>query len=662
MGIINILPKHISELIAAGEVVERPSSVVKELLENSIDAGAAAVTVEIKNGGITYIRVTDNGRGISRDDIPKVFVNHATSKLLTAEDLNAIGTLGFRGEALASIAAVSKVELLTRSQEEEDGSRCCISAGEEPEIDDAGCPKGTTLVVRDLFYNVPARMKFLKKDVSEANAVAAVVDRIALSNPDVSIRFIRDGKETLLTPGDGKLLSAVYSVLGKEFAQGMLPVNYQMHDIQVSGYICRPLMAKASRGMQYFFINGRYVKTRTAMAALEEAYRNTIMAGKFPSCVLHITVNPYSVDVNVHPAKIEVRFTNEKPVFDAVYYACKTALQEFDLREDRKEVSQTSSTFPNAKEVKKIQPAEQIRLHTVAPEPAAQPVQKRKPTEEVWFSSNVAPKVTAPDTLQESEGMSYHRERLDSRFSVTETVQPSYEKKLDIYVDDEDENKSENNHDNAVRIEDGQEVSAIKSNPAEPADILEVSDFKVIGEVFSTYILVELNNEMLIIDKHAAHERILFNKLAEKKNGEYAQVLLSPISVTLSKEEYSVILQNLDLLCQAGFSAEDFGDGTIRVREAPLSLDGSDVQALIEEIAENFLAGKQHVINEKLEWLYHSIACRAAVKAGDQMSAYEQAAFVKKLLSEPEIRYCPHGRPVLTIMTKKEFEKRFGRT
>ncbi len=658
MGIINILPKHISELIAAGEVVERPSSVVKELLENSIDAGAAAVTVEIKNGGITYIRVTDNGRGISRDDIPKVFVNHATSKLLTAEDLNAIGTLGFRGEALASIAAVSKVELLTRSQEEEDGSRCCISAGEEPEIDDAGCPKGTTLVVRDLFYNVPARMKFLKKDVSEANAVAAVVDRIALSNPDVSIRFIRDGKETLLTPGDGKLLSAIYSVLGKDFAQGMLPVNYQMHDIQVSGYICRPLMAKASRGMQYFFINGRYVKTRTAMAALEEAYRNAIMAGKFPSCVLHITVNPYSVDVNVHPAKIEVRFTNEKPVFDAVYYACKTALQEFDLRGD-KEVSQTSSNFPDVKEVKKIQPAEQIRFHTVSSESAETPVQKHKPAEEVWFSSKAVPQVTAPGTLQESAGMSYHREHLDSRFSVTEPVQPSYEKKLDIYVDDEDENKGENSRDNTVRIEDGQESSVIKSNPT---DIPEVPDFKIIGEVFSTYILVELDNEMLIIDKHAAHERILFNQLAEKKSGEYAQVLLSPISVTLSKEEYSVILQNLDLLCQAGFSAEDFGDGTIRVREAPLSLDGSDVQALIEEIAENFLAGKQHVINEKLEWLYHSIACRAAVKAGDQMSAYEQAAFVKKLLSEPEIRYCPHGRPVLTIMTKKEFEKRFGRT
>ncbi|MDD7615239.1 MAG: DNA mismatch repair endonuclease MutL, partial [Clostridiaceae bacterium] len=329
---INVLPKHIAELIAAGEVVERPSSIVKEIMENAIDAGADKITLEIKRGGITYIRITDNGCGIDRDNIRKAFISHATSKISTADDLNAICTLGFRGEALASIAAVSRVEVMTRGEGEEVGTRYCIEGGEETLLDDAGCPKGTTLIVRDLFYNTPARMKFLKKDVSEGNAVAAVVDRIALSHPEVSIRFIRDSKDVLFTSGDGKLENAIYKTLGKDFSSTLIPCDYELEGVRVSGFISKPFNARPNRMMQYFFLNDRFIKTRTGMVALEEAYKNSIMVGKFPACVLNIHIAPGAVDVNVHPSKTEVRFANEKLIFNAVYYCAKSALQQGDTR------------------------------------------------------------------------------------------------------------------------------------------------------------------------------------------------------------------------------------------------------------------------------------------------------------------------------------------
>lgn len=664
MGVINILPKHVAELIAAGEVVERPSSVVKEAMENSIDAGADSVTVEIRRGGTTYIRITDNGCGISRDDIPKVFMNHATSKLAVEADLHTIGTLGFRGEAMASIAAVSKVELLTRTEDETFGSRCCISGGGEPEIDDAGCPKGTTLVIRDLFYNVPARMKFLKKDITEANAIAAVVDRVALSHPEVSVRFIRDGKEALSTPGDGQLLSSIYSVYGKAFAEGMIPVDYQMHEIRVSGYICRPLAAKASRGMQNFYINGRFVKTRTAMAALEEAYRNMIMVGKFPSCVLHLNFSPYLVDVNVHPAKIEVRFANEKPIFEAVYYACKNALQEYDLRGDVKK----AYTQQTVAELKNEPPAEQTLLatHTPKPQPA---VLSRKPVVEV---RNVSPQsvadIASHSAMHEAPLSEY---RLSERkpFAAEPVVprprsqpQPeAYRKELDIIVDDDDELPQPQIAVKPEAQSPQNEPEVREPRPAAEPKPEREEKIQVIGEAFATYILVQVNDELLVIDKHAAHERMLFNKLKEGAGADCSQVLLTPVSVMLPKDEYSALLQNMELLVQAGFVVEDFGDGTVRVRETPLLLDGAQVAPLIEEIAANLASGKQKVTTAQADWLYHSVARRAAIKAGDKTSAYEQEIFVKKLLSDPDIRYCPHGRPVLISLTRRELEKRFGR-
>lgn len=651
MGVIHVLPKHVAELIAAGEVVERPSSVVKEAMENSIDAGADTVTVEIKRGGTTYIRITDNGCGISREDIPRVFMNHATSKLSREDDLHAIGTLGFRGEAMASIAAVSKVELLTRAKEEAFGSRCCINGGGEPEIDDAGCPQGTTLVIRDLFYNVPARMKFLKKDITEANAIAAVVDRMALSHPEVSVRFIRDGKEILTTPGDNHLLSAIYSVYGKEFAEGMIPVDYQMHEIQVCGYICRPLAAKASRGMQNFYINGRFVKTRTAMAAMEEAYRNMIMVGKFPSCVLHLKVPPYLVDVNVHPAKIEVRFANEKPVFDAVYYACKNALQEYDLRGGQKKPPVAQTILESQKEPK----AEQTTLAQIKPYSDKQP---RKPIVEVR-------NVTAPLPLEESVSSGMLRETPGQGYArmqgkIAPAVRPplgrpmeAYRKELEIAVDDEEEEPQ--------AAQDVRGQADIKVQPAPQDQPPAPVEFQIIGEIFSTYILVQAGEEILLIDKHAAHERMLFNQLKSHLGTGYSQMLLNPVCVTLPKEEYAALLQNRELLRDAGFGVEDFGDGMVRVRETPLALDGAEVAPLVEEIAANLAAGKQKITVDRLDWLYHSIACRAAIKAGDHTPAYEQEVFVQKLLDDPDIRYCPHGRPVMVVLSRREIEKRFGR-
>lgn len=666
MGVINILPKHVAELIAAGEVVERPSSVVKEAMENSIDAGANSVTVEIRRGGTTYIRITDNGCGISRDDIPKVFMNHATSKLAVEADLHTIGTLGFRGEAMASIAAVSKVELLTRAEGETFGSRCCISGGSEAEIDDAGCPKGTTLVVRDLFYNVPARMKFLKKDVTEANAIAAVIDRVALSHPEVSVRFIRDGKEALSTPGDGQLLSAIYAVYGKEFSGNMLPVDYTMHEIHVSGYICRPLAAKASRGMQIFYINGRFVKTRTAMAALEEAYKNMIMVGKFPSCVLHLEFSPYLVDVNVHPAKTEVRFANEKPIFEAVYYACKNALQAYDLREDRKK----AYTPQTVAELKKESAPEQTVLapHELPKphEPKPQPVitAPRKPIVEVRnVSAGSVADIASSSSFHESPSVGYRlSEQKPLAVRTTAEVRSEFHhKELDVIVDDDAELPQPQITVKAETPEPQSMTKACEPQPEDEPKPKKEDKIRVIGEAFSTYILVEVNNELLMIDKHAAHERMLFNKLKESAGTDCSQVLLTPVSVTLPKEEYSALMQNTQLLSQVGFAVEDFGDGTVRVREMPLSLDGAQAAPLIEEIAANLAAGKQKVTTAQADWLYHSIACRAAIKAGDKTTAYEQELFVKKLLSDPDIRYCPHGRPVLISLSRRELEKRFGR-
>ena len=652
---IKVLPKEIAELIAAGEVVERPASVIKELMENAIDAGSSSVTVEIKNGGITYIRVTDNGCGISREDIRNAFISHATSKISTRDDLYAIGTLGFRGEALASIAAVSNVEVLTRTTEEETGTRYCISAGEETLVDDAGCPLGTTIVVRDLFFNTPARMKFLKRDVSEANAVAGIVDKIALSNPDVSIRFIREGKSALFTSGSGDLKTAAYEIFGKDFADGLIEADYSFESVKISGLVSKPTKSRPNRNMQFFFVNGRLVKSGTASAALSEAYKNSIMVGKFPYCVLNITTAPGLVDVNVHPAKIEVRFANERTVFSAVYYAAKNALEH---RDEAPKV-----TIPRTAQTELFEPVrpktEQMRLPEKQPDfwnrmssseyrSAQQP---EKPTYQQPVAREDIITVASPDKKPETADsepstiqhfLDAQRAKKEETAVIEADIRPELSEKAATLPDEKPEE--------TARALD----TAVDEKPAE----LPVT---VIGEAFKTYIIVQQGESIFLVDKHAAHERMLFNELVKNDSKRSTQMLLTPITVTLSKEEYSSVLDNLDMLMQAGFAVEDFGYSVVIVRECPMEISADEVADVVAELAGYLVENRQKLISEKKEWLFSLMACKAAIKGGMYTTEYERELFIKRLFASPEIRYCPHGRPVMIEITRRELEMNFGR-
>lgn len=655
MSKIKVLPKEIAELIAAGEVVERPASVIKELMENAIDAGSSSVTVEIKNGGITYIRVTDNGCGISREDIRTAFISHATSKISTRDDLYAIGTLGFRGEALASIAAVSNVEVLTRTTEEETGTRYCIRAGEETLVDDAGCPLGTTIVVRDLFFNTPARMKFLKKDVSEANAVAGIVDKIALSNPDVSIRFIREGKSALFTSGSGDLKTAAYEIFGKDFADGLIEADYSFESVKISGLVSKPTKSRPNRNMQFFFVNGRLVKSGTASAALSEAYKNSIMVGKFPYCVLNITTAPGLVDVNVHPAKIEVRFANERTVFSAVYYAAKNALEH---RDEAPKV-----TIPRTAQTELFEPVrpktEQMRLPEKQPDfwnrmssseyrSAQQP---ERPTYQQPAAREDIITVASPDKKPENADsepstiqhfFDAQRAKKEETAAIEADIRPELSEKAATLPDEKPEE--------TARALD----TAVDEKPAE----LPVA---VIGEAFKTYIIVQQGESIFLVDKHAAHERMLFNELVKNDSKRSTQMLLTPITVTLSKEEYSSVLDNLDMLMQAGFAVEDFGYSVVIVRECPMEISADEVADVVAELAGYLVENRQKLISEKKEWLFSLMACKAAIKGGMYTTEYERELFIKRLFASPEIRYCPHGRPVMIEITRRELEKNFGR-
>lgn len=630
---INILPKEVYQLIAAGEVVERPSSVVKEMIENSVDAGAKNITVEIKNGGSTYIRITDDGCGIARSEVKKVFISHATSKIKVSDDLDKIGTLGFRGEAMASISAVAKVQLLTRTPDEEIGTRYEIAGGQELDFSDAGCPVGTTIVVADIFFNTPARMKFLKKDVTEANAVAGVVERIAVSHPEISFRFIRDGKQTLITSGNGDLKSTIYSVFGREFANSLIPVDYEINNMRVSGFVTKPSMSRKSRGMQFFFINSRLVKSQTAMAALEQAYRNSIMVGRFPGCVLNIECNSSFVDVNVHPAKIEVRFANEKPVFELVYYGVKNAIEMLDTpKEAHFSAPRPTQTTVNGK-IDFFKPKEEV--------PTQMQFKQESNPDDFWM-------VASPDVVRDKSPKSEEAQNYVEESTTTAKLDLSKFTKPATSNEQQANNESET-------------LEQTKPLPKqEKAESVEVPDFRLVGEIFKTYIIIEMDGDCYMIDKHAAHERMNFEAL--KASTEIAsQVLLSPVAVRLSREEYNAVLSNLDLYSKCGFAIEDFGNSTVLVRECPSILDGEDVSGLVEETASKLLDGKTDITPEQMDWIFHSASCRAAVKAGDKTSPYEMELFVKKLLANPNIRYCPHGRPVMIKLSKYDIEKQFGR-
>lgn len=599
---IKVLPKNISELIAAGEVVERPSAVIKELVENSIDAGATEITVEIRRGGILYMSVRDNGCGMEREEVPVAFLRHATSKISRASDLDNIGTLGFRGEALAAISAVSRTEIITRTEEAEIGTHFTIEGGMQSIPEDIGCEKGTIIIVRDLFYNTPARMKFLKKDVAEGNNVAAVIDRLALSHPEIAFKFIRDGKVTLTTTGDNNLKNVIYSVLGRDFATSLLEVSANNDGVKVSGYTCKPIYCKQNRNGQFFFLNGRLVLSRTAAAATEQAYKNSSMVGKFPCCVLKIEMPFEAVDVNVHPAKTEVRFADEHKVFSAVYYAVKNALERGDTRPEIK------PTFNPYKPVN-----ESVYVQT--------PIK----TQEV--------KIGEP--LFKSEVKDAEPLILNSP-------------KINIYKTEEPKKE--------VEPEVKEEIKIIEEKPSEP--VIAEESIVYVGSVFNTYIIAVKGEEVYFIDKHAAHERLLFEKFKNEKLE--VQALLAPVSVTLTKEEYAVIVSNAEKIAENGFEIEDFGNGTVIVRSLPAILKNADIPLLVTEIAEQ-LSVKSNLEIEKIGDILHQVSCKAAIKGGRYNTDYELKALAERILSGEDIMYCPHGRPVAFKMSKKELEKQFGR-
>ena len=698
MGVINVLDKHIAELIAAGEVVERPSSVIKELVENSIDAGAKNVTVEIKNGGTTFMRVADDGCGIYRDDIKKAFLRHATSKVKTANDLDSIATLGFRGEALASISAVSRLQVITKNENEDIGSCYEIEGGEEISLEDAGCPTGTTFVIRDLFYNIPARSKFLKKDVAEGNAVSALMDKIVLSHPEVAFTFIRDGKQVLRTFGDGKLLSAIYSVFGKDFAKGLIPVDYTLDSVSVKGYISKPINARPNRNMQNFFINGRFVKTRTGMAALEEAYKGSIMVGKFPSAVLQLTVPYEIIDVNVHPAKIEVRFINERPVFDAIYHAVKSALQQGDVR---KQVTFKENTAFN--EIKKVNPftnAQAVfsKAESKPPvnnvKPAEQKVKAYEPKSYNPFDEldlkDEKPKPMSIDDLKMADSSDpfeiYSKQAIRKNTELeqkkAEFSKQKFEKAEQLILkaaQQEDNLPKQENPVNEVIVEEKKpykEVVMTKEEKPQTEIFTDKEDkndtitelpkeqtkLRFLGEAFNTYIIVEKNDsEILIIDKHAAHERIIYEKLKANADKQNVQYLLAPVTVTLDKTDYDAAISNLDMFAKCSFDVEDFGNGTLLVRSAPQYLAATEIADCIAEMSGYIASGKKDIYAEKMDWFYHNVSCRSAIKAGNKSTVQELMDIAWTLEKNPQIKYCPHGRPICIVMTKYEIEKQFGR-
>ncbi len=636
---IQQLPAHIADLIAAGEVVERPASVCKELLENALDAGASAVSVELEKGGLTYLRVTDNGCGMAADQLPTAFLRHATSKLRTASDLAAIHTLGFRGEALAAISAVSRLDVFSREPSSDAGARLHLEGGVPGEVTAAGCPVGTTICVRDLFYNTPARMKFMKKDSAEGAAASAVVTQLALSHPDVSFKLLRDGAEVLHTPGNGELLPAVYAALGREFALSLLPVSGSNGDVKVSGFVTKPLAGHGTRARQLFFVNGRLVKSQLLTAAVEEGYRNRLLKGKFPGCVLHITLPADAVDVNVHPAKTVVKFVSDKSVFDAVYHTVTSALDEEGRPPKPAEKpffqAMTAAEFrarpdaPAPKNAVEIPAGRAIgsapaRTYTPAPVPAPVPA---APVLEV---RDVAPEPGKPFTAPAPRpGTVYHITPPAAAAASEPEPMPEPEP----------------------------EQQAIEM-PDAPAR--EEAPWRIAGEVLKTYIICEDGDGAVwLIDKHAAHERVRFDALKASPVPPMEQQLLTPAAVTLSGEEYGAVLENLPLLERCGFRCEDFGDGTVLVRALPDDVPAAEAASTLEEMAQKLLL--QRADPETLrDELLHTIACKSAIKAGMTSDVTELAALVRRVQSG-EIRYCPHGRPVAAKLTRYELEKMFKR-
>ena len=652
---INLLDKSVYELIAAGEVIERPSSVIKELAENSIDAGAASITVEIKRGGISYLRVTDDGCGISHEDIPTAFMRHATSKVYTQDDLDSINTLGFRGEALASVCAVSRVELLTKQREDQLGSIYRIEAGEPVEYDRAGCADGTTIIIRDLFYNTPARLKFLKKDVTEGNYCASVIEKLALSHPGISFRFIRDGRQTMLSSGDGEYYSAVYAVFGKQFAAGLIPVENVYQNTAVTGYVSSPLFTRANRSMQNFFVNGRSVKSPLCCAALEEAFRNTIMVGKFPSCVLCVNTDPSQVDANIHPTKTEVRFTNEKIVFDAVYFAVKNALMGYDeSREIKlKTAPARAENIPQPERASTSEPLRTASAQVIEEPPKTMPIPSGRDAVIYPQEKREPPKFTlrqeTPQPAQFTQPLPAAEQTYMPELVPAKKPEPKETPLADLPGFAFLSEKSFEKKPEPVPQEPDPEIP--HERPKE--------QIRVVGELFKTYIVCESTEGMILIDKHAAHERVNFERL-KKGFDSSAQLLMQPEEVYLTPEEFNGMSEYADKLAQVGIIME-FTDGKARVTGLPQMLDKVPPAEIVECIAKIVSQGNTNAEGELFDDMLHTVACKASIRGNEDNDILELQVLAQEVFNNPDIRYCPHGRPVMTQISRKQIERYFGR-
>ena len=681
---IQQLDSHVADLIAAGEVVERPASVVKELVENAIDAGSSAVVVEIRRGGMGMIRVTDNGCGIAPAELPTAFLRHATSKLRTEADLGKIGTLGFRGEALAAISAVSRVDILTRQPGAPEGASLHLEGGVPGGVEAAGAPEGTTITVRDLFYNTPARLKFMRKDSAETAAVNGLMQHLALSHPDISFRFLKDGAEALLTPGDGKLESAVYAALGRDFARGLVPVSGSGGGIAVSGFVTAPLMGRGSRSMQVFFVNGRFIKSQLLTAALEEGYRNQIMKGKFPGCVLSVTLPVTAVDVNVHPAKTQVKFAREHDVFDAVYHTVLDALDKTGAPAAAAPAKEPPLTAPSRQDFFRTMDAKTFRQgggkpapRPEAPDRPAWHTELRAPakvadsgqtsfyqTRRQVPAAQSAPESAPSSVTAPSEGRVPYRSALGQPpASVTAPAAEPRGKDAaspapaSAHADTAVPPKSASRP--FVPAIPPERLKLTEDLPVQTALETEEAPWRIAGEVLRTYIICESEDGCVwLIDKHAAHERINFDKLKNAQEPPMRQTLLAPIAAELSREDGALLLENLPLLEQFGFACEDFGGGALLVREVPADIDAADTVPTLEEFAESLRTGRSP--DEKREALLHTMACKAAIKGGWVSDPAELRVLVDRVQSG-EIKYCPHGRPVAVKLTKYELEKMFRR-
>ena len=662
--IIQLSP-HIANLIAAGEVVERPASVVKELLENAVDAGASKVTIEIRDGGMTFLRVTDNGCGMAAEDARTAFLRHATSKLRCAEDLAAIGTMGFRGEALAAIASVSRIDLMTKTPGSLAGTSLHLEAGQILEESEVGCPDGTTILVRDLFYNTPARMKFMKSDTIEGSRVAAAVQLQALAHPEVAFQFLRDGKQVLSTPGNGGLQAAVYCVYGRECAQ-MVKVDSRWENYSLTGYVSKPTDARPSRSLQTFFVNDRPVKSKLLISALEEAYRNQIMVGKFPACVLHLTLPPAAVDVNVHPAKTEVKFLSEKAVFDCVHYGVLGALNKQLDRPEIQFKQSTKSAGSDAHTAPVSTPQPPLAAAPLREEPSGSPKKEsffRTMTAEEYKTFSTALK-DAPQPKKEAAVAAAAKIERPANMPLREFVMmPQVQEKA---VPKSPERKPAPAEPAAPKTSfAAAQTAPLAEEPLAEQTALDMPaeiPWRMVGELYNTYIIVEQGDEAFLIDKHAAHERILFEKLKANPEGISAQSLLQPLPVRLSPSAAGELLANMDMLEELGFEIEEFGENTVLLRQIPMDLSPETAAEAVETLAADLLSGRRESKDTVRDELLHTVACKAAIKAGWHNDEQELLAVAKAVMAREDLKYCPHGRPICVCLSKKQLEKQFKRT